>query len=509
MNQTLHSGTDSLQYRSTKGSNPRLSFAGVNRGPLEELVESPPRNPILPCFFLPRPRNPSFVGRKEVLGQIDDFLLSTTEVDQLRSLTLCGKGRIGKTQLAIEYAYSRRERFDAIFWLSGEKTSTLATSFSQIAIKLGLEDDIEQWPVDQAHAASRNVVMHWLDQPLKDVSAPDTPNNLANWLIIFDNVKNVDILSDHWPDFGRGSILITSRNPIDMTKLPTSRRISSEICLKTLSKQDSKSLLQKLSKIMAEPSSEDAEALEILVTQLDGLPLALQQMAGLLRRLRLTSYSELLRLFNQKGISGVFLEALSKEMPLYLATLWQLNGISKSSMALLRVMSVLGPKIAEEILVDLKNVVKLEGYPSSLEDYDAARAQLVALTLVIPHEETSELEQHSSVQHEVTDMMQDDELVSVYEAAGDLLIENWPFQGIGQNRLMDRSNECDTLLPNISYFSKRFATSRQRGIDDPDLTLRLLRLFNDVREYLSQRGMLEGAQERYLLASDMREQTAG
>ncbi|KAK3392426.1 P-loop containing nucleoside triphosphate hydrolase protein [Sordaria brevicollis] len=507
---SLRSGTDSSLYRSTRGSNPRLSFAGMNRDPLERLVEFPPepRNPILPCFSLSRPRNPSFVGRQDVLGDIDDFLLPTNDVEQLRSLTLYGKGGIGKTQLAIEYAYSRSERFDAIFWLNGEETSTMATGFFQTAIQLGLEDDIEQWPVDQTHAASKNVVMHWLDLPLKDVSAPDTPSNLANWLIIFDNVKSVDLLSDHWPAFQRGSVLITSRKPIDMRKLPTSHRKSSEICVTILSKPGSMSLLQSLSRIWAGSSSTEAEALGMLVEQLGRLPLALQQTAGLLQILRLTSYRELFNLFDQKGVSGVFLEAWSNRMPLHLATLWQLNGISKSSMALLEVMSVLGPKIAEEILVDLNEVVKLEGYPSSVEDYDASKAQLVGLSLVIPRVETGELEQHSSVQQEVTDMMPD-ELITVYEAAGNLLIEKWPFQGNWQKRSMDRSNECDTLLPNILNLSKRLETSRQRGIHSPDLTRRLSRLFDDVRLYLSQSEILEDEQELCLRPYGMPEHTAG
>lgn len=243
ISETLHSGTDSLNYRrSTNGSNPRLSYPRVNRDSLPEFDEAPSRNPNLPCFWLPsRERNPRFIGRQNVLRQIDDVLLSS-DVDQLRSFVVCGNGGIGKTELAIEYVHSRRGRFDAIFWLNGEEPSILASTFSSIAVALGLENYSEH----MAHAASRDIVMNWLARPLKDMSAPETPDNFANWLIVFDNVKDGDVLFDNWPKFGgRGSILITSRDLTVTERVaylyaPHLRRTS----LTTLPRQESKDLVE-------------------------------------------------------------------------------------------------------------------------------------------------------------------------------------------------------------------------------------------------------------------------
>ena len=219
--ETLHSGTNSLKSKSsTRGSSPRRSHTDVSRDTVKEVefMVPPSRDPKLPCFWLHgRKRNPGFIGRQDILKQIDDVLLSP-EVGQLRSFAICGMGGIDKTELAIEYAHSRRNRFDAIFWLSGENSEVLASHFSNLAVELGLEDVNEQpkWPKDETQACSREIVMNWLAQPLKnqdlDTKTTEKAHNLANWLIIFDNVENVDVLYDHWPEFGQGSVLITSRD---------------------------------------------------------------------------------------------------------------------------------------------------------------------------------------------------------------------------------------------------------------------------------------------------------
>ncbi|KAK3947355.1 hypothetical protein QBC32DRAFT_224369 [Pseudoneurospora amorphoporcata] len=509
ISETLHSGTDSLQYRSTRGSNPRLSYAEVNRGRLPEFDEAPSKNPNLPCFWVSRRRNSRFIGRQEVLQRIDDVLLSL-EVGQLRSFAVCGIGGIGKTELAIEYAYSRRDRFEAIFWLRGEETSVLASSFSKIAVALGLEDDSEQpkWPRDTTHAASREIVMHWLGRPLKDMSAPESPENFANWLIIFDNVKDVDVLSDHWPKFGRGSVLITSRDPIVTRTLYAPQ--SSRIDLMTLSKQESKDLLQNLTQVEAEPSAKEIEAVDILAEALGGFPIAINQMSNVLRWLNFTSYSELLEHYNQYGISGAFLEPTgSTNMPQPLGTLWELDRLSQSSMALLRVMSLLGPEISEDILIDLKKVVRLEHYPTSLRHYYAAIDEMVASSLTIREAETRKLKQFTLLQKEIRGMMQDDELISVYQAASDLLIEIWPFQGIQEHHSVARFSECEVLLPSIRGFRNNLATLHQSGFHDSNLTLRVVMLFNDVGWYMLERGMLENAQSFCQLASNMLNETVG
>jgi hypothetical protein len=41
---------------------------------------------------------------------------------------------------------------------------------------------------------------------------------LANWLIVFKNADQPEIINDFWPSNGYGSILVTSRDPMTKTQ---------------------------------------------------------------------------------------------------------------------------------------------------------------------------------------------------------------------------------------------------------------------------------------------------
>lgn len=55
---------------------------------------------------------------------------------------LHGLGGIGKTQTALEYSYTFREEYDAIFWIRAELDSTLAETYAIIAKELAITKDI-------------------------------------------------------------------------------------------------------------------------------------------------------------------------------------------------------------------------------------------------------------------------------------------------------------------------------------------------------------------------------
>lgn len=129
--------------------------------------------------FLPFPRNKKFFGRQEELKHIHNSLTkppnddsqslvkdigkaTSTEADTPNALPspllvlITGLGGIGKTQLALEYAYSvSNER--VIVWLSCKTLASLSKGFAKAAVALGLCDTETQSFKHQDH------VLRWLE----------------------------------------------------------------------------------------------------------------------------------------------------------------------------------------------------------------------------------------------------------------------------------------------------------------------------------------------------------
>ncbi|KAG5772018.1 hypothetical protein H9Q72_001631 [Fusarium xylarioides] len=158
----------------------------------KELERSVPC-PEMPCYLRnPHRINPNFMGRGDVLHQVDEALLPSKSLHR-RTFSLCGFGGIGKTEIAIHYAFTREKAFDAIFWVEADQATKLGRSFDYIAKGLGLIKNTS----DVSHSESRQAVLEWLEDTTmkaKSPGNPDTPKEdkepcLANWLLIFDNTE--------------------------------------------------------------------------------------------------------------------------------------------------------------------------------------------------------------------------------------------------------------------------------------------------------------------------------
>ena len=91
--------------------------------------------PALPLHRIPYERNRSFTDREDTLGLLARaFFQESRAVVQPQALV--GLGGIGKTQLALEYAYRSIDIYHYIFWIQANDKNSLITDFHSIATEL-------------------------------------------------------------------------------------------------------------------------------------------------------------------------------------------------------------------------------------------------------------------------------------------------------------------------------------------------------------------------------------
>ena len=179
---------------------------------------------------LPFHKNDNFTGRDREIAEIHKVLHSAT-ISQRKVVVLHGLGGIGKTQLAIQYAYIHQKDYKSIWWVNASTTQTLSQGFlgiaqqllsyhtqntaagpkpdsASIAVALGLPPDVVNR--NGEINASEDITGIVVKAIISWFAAED--NN--RWLLIFDNyddLRNVNIF-DFLHAGSSGSILITSRS---------------------------------------------------------------------------------------------------------------------------------------------------------------------------------------------------------------------------------------------------------------------------------------------------------
>jgi hypothetical protein len=111
------------------------------RAVLQEVQPAQARSSVtvLPRIWnIPYPRNAVFTGREEILARIHTQLQAGRTMALSQAQAISGLGGIGKTQIAIEYAYRYRHEYQAVLWVRAESRETLTSSYSVIANLLDL-----------------------------------------------------------------------------------------------------------------------------------------------------------------------------------------------------------------------------------------------------------------------------------------------------------------------------------------------------------------------------------
>jgi len=215
-----------------------------------------------PTPYIPYHRNPYFTGREDILHYLYTHLHITDNTKEVSSYALSGLGGIGKTQTIIEYAYRYAQEYSAVFWIGAESHESRIASLQRIAECLRLPEEQECHKMIAA-------VINWL-------------NSHRNWLLLVDNIEDIDMVKAFLPSMRQGSLLLT-------TRLQTMGGLAHMIELGRLSLDEGVQLLQRYSRHLL-PSldaeqipSAKLQAAQMLVEQMEGLPLAIEH-AGALHR---------------------------------------------------------------------------------------------------------------------------------------------------------------------------------------------------------------------------------
>src|SRR5262249_50093666 len=111
---------------------------------------------IAPHWSVPLPRNSFFTGRQQVLEALHRQLGVGTTVALTQTAAISGLGGVGKTQIALQYAYRHALDYSAVFWISAETVESIITSLLQVAEVLHLPERGQQ---DQQRVLA--AVHHW------------------------------------------------------------------------------------------------------------------------------------------------------------------------------------------------------------------------------------------------------------------------------------------------------------------------------------------------------------
>jgi nucleoside phosphorylase len=259
-----------------------------------------------PLWNVPYQRNPFFTGREDVLGSLHRTLQIENAAALSHPYGISGLGGIGKTQIAVEYAYRYGTEYDAVFWVRADSTAALTSSFMDLAHLLNLPEQNEQ---DQSICIE--AVQRWLRLHL-------------GWLLICDNVDDLSIAEPFLPKLGPGHILFTTRahalggiaQRLEVTKMePETGALLLLRRAGILSLQD----------LLDRATTDDRNVASTISLELDGLPLALNQAGAYVRESPCSSEDYLARYRKRRQELLQTRGALDHDYPASVATTWSLS----------------------------------------------------------------------------------------------------------------------------------------------------------------------------------------
>ncbi|KAL2816120.1 hypothetical protein BJX63DRAFT_430412 [Aspergillus granulosus] len=236
--------------------------------------------------MIPFNRNPGFVDRASVLDQLRDRIVP---IGSAARVALFGLGGVGKSQIAIEFAYDIWAQSQcSVFWVSASSLDRFRESYTAIFEK-HVASDAEETSDKLTH------VKHWLEKEHRD------------WVLIIDNADETALFEANksgvedeerqsilsfLPESLHGVTLITTRNRAAGVKF-TKGLANTLIEVQPMTSEESKCLIKNT---VTDHYLEEAD-MDELSELLGHLPLAIVQAAAFMQENSM-SISEYIELYN-------------------------------------------------------------------------------------------------------------------------------------------------------------------------------------------------------------------
>ncbi|KAI1378147.1 hypothetical protein F4677DRAFT_414521 [Hypoxylon crocopeplum] len=406
-----------------------------------------------PHWDLPHDNVEHFIGRSDALKQIHSQL-RPCDSHKTQHFAIWGLGGVGKSQCALAYANKYQDDYDAEFWVRAESDLSLNQSFSSIAINLGLTSlSARTSPIEV-----RGMVLLWL----RNCGRP--------WLVIFDNVENINLVREFMP-MSPGSVLVTTRSP----NIASSARVSPQrvLQLKALNDVESWSMFSamlrgqhRLWKTGIPTPDSEVNAAKDLLGRLGGLPLGIRQMAALIRKKAMT-VEKFLRWYlreagNTKRIIGGKDFEVDPDYPFAVETVWTISfndleesqrNESSEAYILLATLGFLSPdSIPMDLFKQECPSVSFCG-DEDLIDLEAPKEELISLALIDLKDE--ELSIHRLVQTTCLHHIEPSMLQTAFEVVCTLLNKAFPKQLYGRP-LVPEWPTCLLYAPHVQSIAHRY-----------------------------------------------------
>lgn len=414
---------------------------GASKEPSQQIT-------TLPLFWnIPYPRNPYFTGRDDLLKQLAQHF-SSQEMGTSMSIpraaltqpqAIKGLGGIGKTQIAVEYAYRAREQaiYDHILWINAASKEALLNSFTALAELLPAFS--ARGETDQRKLVA--AIKHWLEQ------CPQ------RWLVTFDNADDLSLIQEYLPHQGNGHLLLTTRaNAVGA--------FATSIDVENMGLAEGTAFLLHRAQRQHTNDEESNEATNLVIA-LDGFPLALDQAGAYIEETR-CSFQAYLQLYQEHR--QVLLARRGTQSTYYLdsvATTWSLSfqHVEQSNPAaaeLLHLCAFLAPDaIPEELLQEgaVHWPSLLQQNTTDLLAFNQMLQELLRFSLIKRNVEQHTLSIHRLVQAIQQDQMSIEEqsqwaervvraVNEVFPREVEETITSWPLCV----RYLEQAQVCDTLI---------------------------------------------------------------